>query len=175
MGGGGWIRVNTYLQVLKQDKSGNNVVYGADEKGFGRIYAVGDCNMLGDLKPIPKISYPGEEQAAVACRQIEIIEKCYYDGKTSGFKNWPREWPCIPCYGQLKLTEAWWPWGAGMFATSLGVDDACFVIAATHEPGSGYMVVWGYLCSWQKWYIEWSKVDQCKEGWIGYFTWWIVH
>jgi len=173
--GGGWIRTNTYLQVMKQDKSGNNVVYGADEKGFGRIYAVGDCNMLADLKPIPKISYPGEEQAAVACRQIEVIEKAYYGGQSAGWTNKPREWPCIPCYGELKMTEAWWPWGAGMFATSLGVDDACFVIAATHEPGSGYMVVWGYLCSWQKWYIEWSKVDQCKEGWIGFFTWWIVH
>jgi hypothetical protein len=173
--GGGWIRTNVYLQVMKQDKGGNNVLYGADEKGYGRIYAVGDCNMLADLPPIPKISYPGEEQAAVACRQIEVIEKAYYGGATSGWTKKPREWPCIPIPGKLELTESWWPWGAGMFATSLGVDDACFVIAATHKPGSGYMVVWGYLCSWQKWFIEWSKVDQCKEGWIGFFTWWIVH
>jgi len=61
----------------------------------------------------------------VACRQIEVIEKVYYGGKTSGTTNWPKYWPCIPVYGELKLTESWWPWGAGMFATSLGVDDAC--------------------------------------------------
>ena len=82
---------------------------------------------------------------------------------------------CIPFYGELKLTEAWWPWGAGMFATSLGVNDACFVIAANPSPGSGYMVLYGNLCAWQKWFIEWSKVDQCKEGLIGFLTWWIVH
>ena len=28
--------------------------------------------------------------------------------------------------------KTWWPWGAGMFATSLGPDDACFVIAAKY-------------------------------------------
>ena len=32
-------------------------MYGTDDKGFARIFAVGDCNMLGDLPPIPKISY----------------------------------------------------------------------------------------------------------------------
>jgi len=62
-----------------------------------------------------------------------------------------------------------------MFATSLGVNDACFVIAANPTPGSGYMVVWGYLCAWQKWFIEWSKVDQCKSNWIGHLTWFMVH
>ena len=82
----------------------------------------------------------------------------------------PKFWPAIPCFGTLALTEMWFPWGSGMFATSLGSQDACFVIAATMTPGSGYMVVWGYLCAWQKWYIEWSKVDQCKQGWIGMLT-----
>merc|ERR1719236_440940 len=100
--GGGWIRVNTYLQVMKQDKSGNNVVYGADDKGHGRIYAVGDCNMLGDLPPIPKISYPGEEQAAVACRQIEIVDSIYYDKKDEGCYAWPKQWPALPCYGKYE-------------------------------------------------------------------------
>jgi len=173
--GGGWIRTNLHLQVMKQLTDGRNVVYGADDKGHGRIYAVGDCNMLGDLPPIPKISYPGEEQAAVACRQIEMIDDIYYKNKTSGWTTVPKFWPCIPCYGEYKLIEFWWPWGSGMFATSLGVNDACFVIAANPKPGSGYMVVWGYICAWQKWYIEWSKVDQCKEGWIGWATWMSVH
>jgi len=173
--GGGWIRTNVNLQVMKQEKDGSNVVYGQDDQGNGRIYAVGDCNMLADLPPIPKISYPGEEQAAVACRQIDMIEAKYYHNKKSGLYTIPKQWPIIPCYGEFKLIDFWWPWGSGMFATSLGVNDACFVIAANPTPGSGYMVVWGYLCSWQKWFIEWSKVDQCKEGYIGWLTWCMVH
>lgn len=60
--GGGWIRTNLQLQAMKQLPDGRNVIYGADDKGHGRIYAVGDVNMMGDLPPIPKISYPGEEQ-----------------------------------------------------------------------------------------------------------------
>merc|ERR1712118_245858 len=110
---------NLQLQALKQMPDGRNVVYGANDKGHGRIYAVGDCNMLGDLPPIPKISYPGEEQAAVACRQIEKIDDIYYAGKTKGLFFVPKIWPCIPCYGDYQLTDFWWPWGAGMFATSL--------------------------------------------------------
>jgi len=173
--GGGWIRTNNYLQVMKQEKNGENVVYGQDDQGNGRIFAVGDCNMLAGLPPIPKISYPGEEQAAVACRQIEIVDAKYFGKKSKGCYTIPKQWPIIPCFGSLELTEFWWPWGSGMFATSLGVNDACFVIAANPTPGSGYMVVWGYLCSWQKWFIEWSKVDQCKEGYIGWLTWCMVH
>jgi len=173
--GGGWIRTSIKLEILKQNSKGENEVYGADDKGFARIFAVGDCNMLGDLPPIPKISYPGEEQAAVACRQIEAIDWIYYGKNTKGWYFIPKIWPAIPCYGDIKLTDFWWPWGSGMFATSLGVNDACFVIAANPKPGSGYMVVWGYVCAWQKWYIEWSKVDQCKAGWIGHLTWFLVH
>lgn len=169
----GSVPISSY--ALKQMPDGRNVVYGADDKGHGRIYAVGDCNMLGDLPPIPKISYPGEEQAAVACRQIEKIDDIYYAGKTKGLFFVPKIWPCIPCYGDYQLTDFWWPWGSGMFATSLGVNDACFVIAANPKPGSGFMVVWGFLCAWQKWYIEWSKIDQCNNGWIGWATWWSVH
>merc|ERR1712070_1282020 len=124
---------------------------------------------------IPKISYPGEEQAAVACRQIETIDHIIHTGKETGCYTWPKFWPALPWYGKLELIDMWWPWGSGMFATSLGSKDACFVIAANTTPGSGYMMVKGYICAWQKWYIEWSKVDQCKEGWIGWATWMSVH
>jgi len=172
--GGGWIRTSVKLEVLKQGPDGQNTVYGCDDKGYARIFAVGDCNMIGDLPPIPKISYPGEEQAAVACRQIEVTEKLLA-GSSSGCFTVPKFWPCLPVYGSLGLTDMWFPWGSGMFATSLGSQDACFVIAATMTPGSGYLVVWGVLCAWQKWFIEWSKVDQCKEGYIGWATWCMVH
>jgi hypothetical protein len=172
--GGGWIRVNKYLQVLEKNPDGSDKIFGTDEQGHGRVYAVGDCNMVGDLPPIPKISYPSEDQAALVCKQIETTEDLR-NGVTSGCYTFPKQWPCLPMYGKKALTEAWWPWGSGMFATSLGPNDACFVLAATHEPGSGYMVLKGYLCSWQKWYIEWSKVNQCEEGIIGKLTWWGVH
>jgi len=171
--GGGWICVDKELRVVKKNARGERELFGADEKGHCRVYAVGDCNMV-DGVPMPKISYPGEEQAAVACRNIETTEKMV-NGASSGCYTVPKFWPIIPCFGSLSLTQMWFPWGSGMFATSLGSKDACFVIAATMTPGSGYMVVWGYLCAWQKWYIEWSKVDQCKEGWIGWATWMSVH
>jgi hypothetical protein len=173
--GGGWIRTNLKLQPVALDDNGAPKVWGCDDKGFGRFYAVGDCNMLADLPPIPKISYPGEEQAAVACRQIEKIDAIYYDKQNMGCVTFPKQWPCMPWYSAYELDEFWWPWGSGMFATSLGVNDACFVIAANDKPGSGYMVVRGYLCAWQKWFIEWSKVDQCKSNWIGHLTWCMVH
>ena len=80
------------------------------------------------LPPIPKISYPGEEQALHACVNIERHAK----GKKG------------------KMGKTWWPWGAGMFATSLGPHDACFVMAANDKKGSGYMVNWWIPAALQK-------------------------
>merc|ERR1712159_924689 len=91
--GGGWIRTSIKLEVLMQDSSGNNVIYAPDDMGYSRTYAVGDCNMMADLPPIPKISYPGEEQAAVACRQIEVIDSIYYEKKKVGWTFKPKQWP----------------------------------------------------------------------------------
>ena len=45
--------------------------------------------------------------------------------------------------GQSNLVKTWWPWGAGMFATSLGPHDACFVAGANENKNSGYMVSLG--------------------------------
>merc|ERR1712045_141311 len=62
-GGGGWIHFNKYMQVVKKPTEGGGVW------GDGSVFAVGDCNLgcIGDppnfeMPPIPKISYPGEEQ-----------------------------------------------------------------------------------------------------------------
>jgi len=158
-GGGGWIHVNHFLQVTDKKKN----VW-----GHGRIFAVGDCNQtfMDEIKPIPKISYPGEEQALHAVKSIQRAEKKY---------------PCCPagmCFAKWKSTspmKTWWPWGAGMFATSLGPDDACFVLGATPEKGSGYMVLWGLLSVIQKEIIESSKVDECKGGFLGEWIWHYVH
>merc|ERR1712176_796722 len=88
------------------------------------------------IPPIPKISYPGEEEAVIACSNIDKIDKLVYRGINATNFGYP-----------LEISTMHWPWGAGMFATSLGPDDACFVLGANWEKGSGYTVVWGRLCA----------------------------
>jgi len=166
----GWILMQSNLGVMTQDKK----PWGTDAQGNSRIYAIGDCNygcIMGPgpkeewpVPPIPKISYPGEEEAVIACTNIERIDRKVYQNKETN---------C--CGGNLEPQNLHWPWGAGMFATSLGPHDACFVVAANWNAGSGYMVVWGYLCALQKWIIEWSKTDECKHGIIGQLIWYFVH
>jgi len=155
-GGGGWIHFNEHLQVVKKPTEGGGVW------GDGSIFAVGDCNLgcIGEppnfiMPPVPKISYPGEEQALHAVKNIEILEKA---------KG-----------GPAKLKKTWWPWGAGMFATSLGPHDACFVLAANENKGSGYMVNWWIPGALQKELIESTKINECKDIWIGKWIWHFVH
>jgi len=170
-GGGGWILMNQQLAV----KTREGKVWCADDKGYPRIFAVGDCNYgcieeagkkpnEWPVPPIPKISYPGEEEAVIACVNMEKVDKLYYQGKTED---------C--CGNPLELSNMHWPWGAGMFATSLGPDDACFVAGANWEKNSGLMCVWGSLCAVQKEIIEASKVDECQMGMIGRLIWHFVH
>mmetsp|Transcript_138723 Transcript_138723/g.351620 ORF Transcript_138723/g.351620 Transcript_138723/m.351620 type:complete len:120 (+) Transcript_138723:2-361(+) len=104
------------------------------------------------MPPVPKISYPGEEQALHAVKNMEAMHK-----------------------GSKKLKPTWWPWGAGMFATSLGPDDACFVAGANWVKNSGLMCVWGSPCAVQKEIIEASKVDECAFGIVGRLIWHFVH
>merc|ERR1711896_22253 len=92
-----------------------------------------------------------------ACWNIEIIEKVAGDALNA------------------KLYKTWWPWGAGMFATSLGPHDACFVAGANHVKNSGHMVNWWLLAALQKEIIETSKVNECKNGIIGICIWHFVH
>merc|ERR1712187_1095131 len=89
-GGGGWILMDMTLAV----KTREGKRWSVDDKGFGRVYAVGDCNYScveeagkpppeWPIPPIPKISYPGEEEAIVACSNIVIVDKLVFQGKTS--------------------------------------------------------------------------------------------
>merc|ERR1711920_564750 len=170
-GGGGWILMDMTLAV----KTREGKVWGADDKGYARIYAIGDCNYScveeqgkkpddWPIPPIPKISYPGEEEAVIALRNIEIVDKLVYKNmKTTHFGN------------PLKPQTMHWPWGAGMFATSLGPDDACFVAGANWVKNSGIMCVWGSPCAVQKEIIEASKVDECAFGVVGRLIWHFVH
>jgi hypothetical protein len=177
-GGGGWIHFNQFMQVTKKPTEGQDV---GEIWGKGTVFAVGDCNygcignppkcvdkgdpnadpprppkFEGDwiMPPIPKISYPGEEQALHACNNIEIMDKKGRDAK---------------------LLPTWWPWGAGMFATSLGPHDACFVVAANDQKCSGTMVNWWLPAAIQKEIIETSKVNECKNGIVGICIWHFVH
>jgi len=158
-GGGGWIHFNRYMQVTEKSVPDANGIEGEGQVWCdGTVFAVGDCNYgcIGNPKkwimpPIPKISYPGEEQALHACNNIERMEK----GR--------------------QMMETWWPWGAGMFATSLGPHDACFVLAANDKKHSGVMVNWWLPAAIQKEIIETTKVNECKNGIIGICIWHFVH
>ncbi|KAF4661948.1 hypothetical protein FOL47_006478 [Perkinsus chesapeaki] len=161
-GGGGWIHVNKHLQVVKTNEDGSQSLW-----GNGHIFAVGDCNMVPDLPPIPKISYPSEEQAAHATKNIKILDHLEHKGKTVG--------GCCGLGGAKDLQTTWWPWGAGMFATSLGPNKACFVMGAKSAPGTGHMVLWGKLSAIQKELIESTKVNENKRGIIGSWGWHFVH
>jgi len=165
-GGGGWIHFNKYMQVVKKPTEGGEVW------GDGSIFAVGDCNYgcLGEppnweMPPVPKISYPGEEQALHAANNLERMDAMKY-GK-SGCRS--------ICPKPKGLKPTWWPWGAGMFATSLGPHDACFVMAANENKGSGYMVNWWYPAALQKEIIETTKINECQDKIIGKMIWHFVH
>lgn len=157
-GGGGWIHFNKKLQVVLKPAEGGGVW------GDGSIYAVGDCNLgcIGEppnyeMPPIPKISYPGEEQALHACKNVKAMARARARGRPA------------------KLMDTWWPWGAGMFATSLGPRDACFVLGANEKKGSGCMANWSTLAAVQKELIESTKIDECKGRPIGKMVWHLVH
>jgi len=170
-GGGGWILMDQTLGV----KTREGKPWGIDDKGYTRVWAIGDCNYgcieepgkkPGEwpIPPIPKISYPGEEEGIVACNNLDIVDKIMYRNQQKSHFGWP-----------LKVHNMHWPWGGGMFATSLGPDDAVFVAGASWEKGSGYIVTWRSLSAVQKEIIEASKTDECAFGFIGRCIWYFVH
>ena len=163
--------MNEHLGVVTRDGKR----WGAEAKGYPRVCAIGDCSYscieeAGRPPPkwriplIPKISYPGEEEAVTACAKLKITDKILYQNKKFDFFGDP-----------YRLVPMHWPWGAGMFATSLGPDDACFVAGANWNKGSGYCVLWGSLSAVQKEIIEASKTDECANGVIGRCIWHFVH
>merc|ERR1712166_1379185 len=170
-GGGGWILMDMKLAV----KTREGKVWGADQNGQPLFFAVGDCNYScveeagkpphqWPIPPMPKISYPGEEEAVIACGNLEKVDKISYQNNA---------YDC--CGHPVALHNMHWPWGAGMFATSLGPDDACFVAGANWTKGTGLCCTWGSLSAVQKEIIEASKIDECAHGFIGRCIWHFVH
>jgi hypothetical protein len=171
-GGGGWILIDMKLSV----KTREGKMWGADHKGQPRFFAVGDCNYscvegppgskpnTWPIPPWPKISYPGEEHAVIACCNLEKVDKISYQNRADD------------CCGKpVALNNMHWPWGAGMFATSLGPDDGCFVAGANWEKNSGFMVTWGSVCAVQKEIIEATITDEAQYGLVGRLIWHFVH
>jgi NADH dehydrogenase FAD-containing subunit len=172
-GGGGWIHFNTKLQVAKKPPPGNPGQ--CEVWGGGRVFAVGDCNYgcihgtgQGEyrLSPMPKICYPGEEQAAHACKNVLRLAEA---GRSSG-SSLPSDQQ-----QQKMLLDTWWPWGAGMYSISLGPKDANFVVGGSAAKGSGRTLLWGRLAAWQKDSIERTKMWECKNYAIGRMIWHFVH
>jgi len=167
-GGGGWIVINKKLQVADKvtgEPWGNGTVFAIGDCNFGCVGTPDDWKEGRGMAPVPKISYPAEEQAVHAVKSIRILDKV---------NNGPSTyiWDC--CLPST-LKDTWWPWGAGMFATSLGPSDACFVIGANSKPGSGMLALWGWVSAVQKEIIEASKVNEAMDGCLGTCIWHFVH
>ena len=73
---------------------------------------------------------------------------------------------------QDNLVKTWWPWGAGMFATSLGPHDACFVAGANENKNSGYMVSLGWKILPGCWRNGDRTVIECWFNVIAVPAWW---
>merc|ERR1712136_42833 len=149
-GGGGWILMDTSLAVTT--RSGERWSVFGD---YPRVFAVGDCNY-------GCVETPGKTPDDWA---VPPIPKFHTPAKRTQHH----------CGSKIEIAGMHWPWGAGMFATSLGPHDACFVIAANWRKGSGYKVLQGQLSAVQKEVIEASKINECRNGVIGRLIWHFVH
>jgi len=156
-GGGGWIIFNKKLQVM--DK--HNKVW-----GDGRVFVVGDSNLgsIGELSnweiaPMPKTAYPAEQQAVHACRNICTLDTALRNrARTAG------------------LRSTWHPWGAGIFAISLGPGDGCVVVGVKDEKGSGCLWSTGTVAAAQKQLIENTKMRHCRgDGLLAMVAWYLIH
>jgi len=177
-GGGGWILTNKHMQVVTRTSLW----------GPGNIFAVGDCTYGGieqpdeggdpqrvlsnfgikrtlwELPPVPKTGFPAEEQAIHACVNIKVVDQKWH-GRASGF------WLC-PC---SLLRSTWYPWGAGIFAISLGPNDGCIVVGQTEMRDSGRVVCVGALAAAQKELIETTKLSHLKGIGLSYLLWYLIH
>ncbi|CAJ1397633.1 unnamed protein product [Effrenium voratum] len=165
-GGGGWILVNKYLQVVT--KSG-------DRWGEGVVFAVGDCVFGGvgeapkwEIPPVPKTGFPAEQQAIHACRNIKALDRKWF----------ARRCLCVPWQhtcGPRSLRPSWFPWAASVFAISLGPQDGV-VICGASEKGAGRIFCRGKLASALKEVIEATKVASSRhEFGLSRILWHYIH
>jgi len=176
-GGGGWVMINKYLQVVTRQ----GVLW-----GDGRIFAVGDCvaHAIPDssakakassgekppweIPPVPKTGYSAEQQAVHAARNLRALDVQCHGGAHH------RLCCCLPMPTSLKAT--WYPWGSGIYAISLGPHDGCMVVGSKEKAGSGRMWLRGLAAAAQKELIETTKLAQCRgDHYLARFLWFSVH
>ncbi|CAE6948055.1 aifB, partial [Symbiodinium sp. KB8] len=136
----GWVKVTPTLQVVSRSGDGDpqDSLFAA-----GKVFAVGNCaDDVPGILPLPKNSYPAEEMAAHAVRNIRRSEK-----------NRP-------------LKPLHWAWPSSVCATSLGPKDGVLLVNQK-LPGSGFVAMRGRTVVWLKEIIRWSKVDECRMGLFG--------
>lgn len=85
---------------------------------------------------MPKTAYPAEQQAVHACRNVRVLDRAF-----------------AALAAPPALKPSWYPWGAGTYAISLGVQDGCVVVGASGERGSGSVAARGLIATVQK---DWS-------------------
>eukprot|EP00403_Amphidinium_massartii_P006675 CAMPEP_0178379454 /NCGR_PEP_ID=MMETSP0689_2-20121128/4951_1 /TAXON_ID=160604 /ORGANISM="Amphidinium massartii, Strain CS-259" /LENGTH=509 /DNA_ID=CAMNT_0019999557 /DNA_START=72 /DNA_END=1601 /DNA_ORIENTATION=+ len=156
---GGFINCNKQMQVMHQGEDGQ-----AEPFGGGRIYAAGNCCSVAGMR-LPKNSCPGEDMATVACHNIKATEKL----RNSSYGG------CFRFLKPNRTKEIHWGFGTSCCATSLGPDDATIVAFSSSTPGSGFTVCTGLFAAYQKEFIRWSKVDQCRMGCLGGLVWSLMH
>ncbi|CAE7353780.1 aifA, partial [Symbiodinium pilosum] len=141
----GWVKVTPTLQVAQLDGDSESLFAG------GKVFAVGNCaDDVPGLLPLPKNSYPAEEMAAHAVRNIRRMES------------------------QRPMRSFHWAWPCSVCATSLGPKDGVLLVNQK-RPGSGFVAMRGRAVVWLKEFIRWSKVDECRMGTIGTLIWRFVH
>lgn len=169
-GGGGWIMINHNLQVIKRHRH--------EVWGDGLVFAVGDCivGCVGEaphweMPPVPKTGYPAEQQAVHACRNIRALDREWYGGTVKlGCFNIPH------CLGHSSLHATWYPWGAGIFAISLGPKDGCVVVGVSDKSGSGRVWSHGLRAVMLKELIGTTKIAQCRGDHVfSQWLWYLMH
>merc|ERR1711862_545745 len=107
-GGGGWIHFNEFLQVTTKPAQGQAI---GEVWGDGTCFAIGHCNYgcIGDpsnwvLPPIPKISYPVEEQALHGLKNLMALDATKHGGGCCANKKMKPNW-WIPAALQKEVIE----------------------------------------------------------------------
>lgn len=174
-GSGGWVIVNRYLQVVTRQ---------GEKWAEGVVFAFGDCMVYAsrgssqaagsegswDSPPVPKTGYSAEQQAVHACRNIKALDN----------QRLMRLGECLPLSavlpGGTRLRSTWYPWGSGIFAISLGPQDACLVVGLNGNKDSGRLWSQGLAAAALKELIETTKTAQCRgDHNLSRFLWYTIH
>jgi len=168
-GGGGWILMNKRLQVVNKK---------SQIWGQGVVFVTGDCmwGCIGEsrkweLPPVPKTGYPAEEQAVHVSRNVKLLDLQKVPGTSYCC--------CLPlpgcCIGS-SMMDTWYPWGAGIFAISLGPQDGCIVTGNTDEKNTGRLRFHGQIAAAQKELIEATKMAHLRgDHGLASLIWYVIH